>query len=81
MNFCPDCGARGGCVESKIDVLGRRRRYHCPKCKRRWTTFEVPEELIDKYRKMRNLAPDRCDRLQKIRKTIEKIIAEEMSCD
>ncbi len=81
MNFCQDCGIKGGCMQTRRDVLGKRRRYQCPKCGRRWTTYEVPEELVDKYRKMRNIAPDRQHRLQQMSKTLEKLLAEEMSCD
>lgn len=81
MKFCPDCGHRGGCYDSHRELLGRRRRYRCPKCNRRWSTYEVPEELIDKYKMLRSRAPDRFMELKEISKAIEKLLAEEMSCD
>ena len=33
------CGRRGKCLDSRLtDVV--RRRYKCPKCKKRWSTIE-----------------------------------------
>lgn len=44
--LCPACGERSAVINSRDSAPNgtwRRRRRHCPVCKTRWTTYEVPE--------------------------------------
>lgn len=51
---CEQCpGQRGLVIDSRWSVFGyRRRRYKCPKCGNRWSSYEtrmVPKQLRTAY--------------------------------
>lgn len=43
VKSCPDCGKRGGSVDSRPGADGWRRRYRC-ECGARWSTVEIRAE-------------------------------------
>ena len=47
-SICPQCGVpRARIVDTRPSPRGRRRRRKCIVCDHRWTTLEIPEELMD----------------------------------
>ena len=81
MNICPNCGDRGDCLESRVEKFGRRRRYQCLDCNWRWTSYEVYDDVMYEYKKWKRQAQYRQAQLQQMSKALEKLKAEEMSCD
>lgn len=51
---CPHCGSgKNGVVDSRPAILGGnihtvRRRRKCTDCQKRFTTFEIPAEIIER---------------------------------
>ena len=39
--LCPNCKSKANCVDSRGQTKGVRRRYKCPDCDEKWTTFET----------------------------------------
>lgn len=46
---CKKCNNNMECKDSRPHKIGRWRRYKCPECLDRITTFEAPREEMQKY--------------------------------
>jgi transcriptional regulator NrdR family protein len=54
---CPDCGEKTIVTDGRLTPRSFRRWRKCPKCKRRFVTYEIPEEelsvkMVNKLRTM-----------------------------
>lgn len=77
---CPECGGRESkTIDSryarKFGFNTIRRRKECKACKRRWSTFEMPGEVIDYFKTIK----DHFNASKRIKKMASKIAGIERS--
>ena len=53
---CPNCGTASNVTESRTGKYGMvRRRRTCPKCKYRWTTYEITKQILELIKTLNKL--------------------------
>lgn len=56
---CTACNKQGICADSRQTSLHVTRRYHCPICEARWSTYETRKDRWDQLKEQLRLARDR----------------------
>lgn len=79
--LCPVCGAAETCTADSRPVNNgkwRRRRKKCNACNHRWTTFEVPRELIRQLPSLNTWLELMSEKINKFRQEIGDTISSEI---
>jgi hypothetical protein len=81
LTMCPKCSSTlTRCADSRIHVGtgGRRRRYYCDTCSHRWTTLELPIELIEDLHKVQPMINELANNLVALRELLHHLPIEGM---
>ncbi len=76
LTMCPKCGSTlTRCADSRIHIGtgGRRRRYFCDACKHRWTTLELPIELLENLHMVQPMISEVTDHLVRLRELLHHL--------
>jgi len=82
--LCPKCSSTDTtCVDSRIhkQLGGRRRRYLCRSCTFRWSTLEVPFQLLEGLFKLQPIVNSMTHTLADLREVLHNVPLDKLGTD